>query len=354
MITLLMVSAIAVGLLSGCGKADEQAAPTTPAKTDQSQPAAGETGADATDALAQFPAVKLPFTVKDEDVVVEYQGGKLTGKEFTEFLRVLSFLNPPQRQAIEAADQNTLKNYAREYSATKILSERADEAARKQAQTDAEASYEKVKSQYLSILGNDEKKFETLLKNHGLQKDQIVAQMALINGSIGSLKKDITDAELKAQYDKADKTAFTTASVRHILISTESRKPEEALKLANELVARIKKGEDFAALAKQYTDDPGSKETGGLYENANVTQWVPEFKDAALKQPIGEVGQPVKTDYGYHVIRVESRKVKTFEEEKETLRQQALETKYMAFVNTEMDKLVSKWNIPAAKAAATK
>lgn len=344
MIALIAIPVLALGILSGCGKADEKA---TPDQANQSQPAAGkEQAADPNDPLAQFPPVKLGFKVDNDAAVVEYQGGKLTGKEFTEFLQVISFLNPPQRQAIEAADQETLKNYAREYTATKILASRADDAVRKQAETDSATSFERVKGQYLSLLGADEKKFDTLMKNHGLTKEQVIKQMSLINASIGVLKKDIKDADLQKQYEQADKANYTTASVRHILISTESRKPEEALKLANDLVARLKKGEDFAALAKQYTDDPGSKESGGLYENADVTQWVPEFKEAALKQPVGQVGEPVKTDFGYHIIRVEDRKVKTFEEAKESMRQQTLEVKYGEFVNAEMEKLVTKWNIP--------
>jgi len=346
LVTLIAIPVLALGILSGCGKDDEKAA--APAdQTNASQPAAGgEKPADANDPLAQFPPVKLGFKVEDDAAVVEYQGGKLTGKEFTEFLKVISFLNPPQRQMIEMADQETLKTYAREYTATKILASRADDAIRKQADTDSASSFEMVKGQYLSLLSKDEKQFDTLMQKHGLSKEQVITQMSMINASIGVLKKDIQDADLQKQYDQADKASFTTASVRHILISTETRKPEEALKLANELVARIKKGEDFAALAKQYTDDPGSKESGGLYENADVTQWVPEFKDAALKQPVGQVGEPVKTDFGYHVIRVEDRKVKSFAEAKDSLRQQALEKNYGEFVNTQMEKLVTKWNIP--------
>lgn len=350
-LTLIAIPVLALGILSGCGKTAENAAPAD--QPNQAQPAAGGgQKTDPNDPLSQFPPIKLPFTVENDAAVVEYQGGTLTGKEFTEFLQVISFLNPPQRQMIEAADQETLKTYAREYTATKILASRADEATRKQAETDSTTSFEKVKGQYLSLLGKDEKNFDLLLQKQGLTKDQVIAQMSMINSSIGFLKKDIQDADLQKEYDGADKASFTTASVRHILISTDSRKPEEALKLANDLIARIKKGEDFAALAKQYTDDPGSKESGGLYENADVNQWVPEFKEAALKQPVGQVGEPVKTDYGYHVMRVENRKVKTFAEAKEGLRQQALEKKYGEFVNVEMNKLVTKWNIPQPKPAA--
>jgi foldase protein PrsA len=249
------------------------------------------------------------------------------------------------------ADQETLKMFAREYTATKILAERADDQVKKEAKEQAADTFEKLKGQYLAVLGKDQSKFDKMLEQQGVTKEALIDQMALINNSIGVLRKDIDDAKLKQVYDSTDKSQFTVASVRHILISTESRKPEEALKLANELVARLKKGEDFAALAKQYTDDPGSKETGGLYENANVNDWVPEFKQAALTLPIGQVGEPVKTDYGYHVMKVESRKQQSFEEVKEKLRSQELEKAYDQFNKNEVDKLITKYNIPEVKSA---
>jgi len=206
----------------------------------------------------------------------------------------------------------------------------------------------------MGFLGKDEAKFTKLIEGQGVTKEKVINQMALINDSINVLKKDINDAKLKPIYDSMDKASRTTASVRHILISTEKRAPEEALKLANDLEGRLKKGEDFAKLAKEFTDDPGSKETGGLYENADVTGWVPEFKEASLAQKVGEVGPPVKTDYGYHIIKVENRKEKTFDEMKDQLRASALEKGYDEFGKTELDKLITKYNVPEAKHPAAK
>jgi parvulin-like peptidyl-prolyl isomerase len=349
-ITVVMLPVVALAILGGCGKDEEKAATNTPAQT---QPVNGGNQAEnPNDPASQFPPLKLPYTVEPDVAIAEYQGGKLTAKEFEEFLRTISFLNPQQREMIEMADQESLKNYAREYTGTKILAARANEVIRKESKDQAEKTFDKIKSQYIAMLGKDAGAFDKLMNNHGLSKELVVSQMTLINESIGVLKNGITEADLQKQYEQADKAEFTTASVRHILISTESRKPEEALKLANELVDRIKKGEDFAALAKQYTDDPGSKEEGGLYKDADVTMWVPEFKEAALTLPIGQVSVPVKTDYGYHVMRVEDRKVKSFAEAKEQMRQQALEKSYGEFVSTELDKLITKWNIPETKPAS--
>lgn len=349
-VAILSTTALALTLLSGCGKSDEKTQPTQPNAT---QPA-GDSGqaANPNDPLSRFAALKLPFTVDPNAAITEYQGGKVTGKEFEDFLKTLNFINPQQGNMIASADQESVKMFAREYTATKILASRADDKAKKEANDQSLATFDKVKQQYVSLLGKDEKNFDKLLAQQGITKDVVIQQMTLINSSIGALKKDIDENTLKKAYDAADKSQFTVASVRHILISTESRKPEEALKLANDLVARLKKGEDFAKLAKEHTDDPGSKETGGLYKDADVSQWVPEFKQAALTLPIGKISDPpVKTDYGYHIMKVESRKQRTFEEVKPKLAQQELEKAYDQFTKQQLDKLITKYNIPEVKPA---
>lgn len=347
--------ALTFALLTGCGNAkeNEQGAGNTPSnQTDAGKN--GQQAEDPNDPLAQFPKLDMPFTVEPDATIVEYQGGKMTGKEFETFLRVINFMNPQQGGMIEVAGKDELKAFAREYTATKILSDRADDAVKKESKDMAEQTFEKIKGQYLAFFGKDEAKFDKFMEGQAVSKEIIVDQMTIINNSINVLKKEIGDPELKKEYDALDPANRTVASVRHILISTESRSEEEALKLVQDLEARLKKGEDFAKLATEFTDDPGSKENGGLYADTMVTQWVPEFKEAALKQPIGEVGPPVKTNYGYHIVKVENRKEKTFDEMKEQLRGVALERAYDTFSNSELDKLVVAYHIPEPKQPATK
>lgn len=344
-VAILSSAVLVVALMAGCGgKAEEAKQETkTPAnQTDGSNQAAN-------DPLVQFPKLTLPYAADQKAVVVEYQGGTVTGKEFEEFLRVINFMNPQQGTMIEMADSNALKAFAREYTATKVLASRSDEAMKKESKELAEKTFDKIKTQYMGFLGKDEAQFTKLMEGQGVTKDMIINQMDLINQSINVMKKNIGDATLKQTYDQMDKASRTVASVRHILISTEKRTPEEALKISNDLVARLKKGEDFAKLATEFTDDPGSKESGGLYENADVTQWVQEFKEASLTQKVGEVGPPVKTNFGYHIIKVENRKEKTFDEMKEQLRASSLEKAYDTFAKSELDKLITKFNIPQSK-----
>ncbi|MFM1655453.1 peptidylprolyl isomerase [Brevibacillus sp. B_LB10_24] len=335
---LISVSALVLSLVSGCGKGEDQAA---------QQPSAQQPSAD--DPLAQFPALTFPYKEDPNATLAEYKDGKLTGKEFASFLRTLNFMNPQEGMMIEAADKASLENYMHQYLATKILAERADDKTKAASKELGEKSFEQIKTQYLSLLGGDEAKFTKLMEQQKITKDEVVGMMAAINDSVEVLDKKLTDEELKAEYDKqlkADKNAFTIASVRHILILTENRKPEEALKIANDLEGKLKKGEDFATLAKEHSEDPGSKNNGGLYKDAYVNQWVPEFKEAALTQKIDEIGPPVKTSYGYHIIRVESRSDKTFDQVKEELRKKALPDQFEKFVKEDMDKLVTAWHVP--------
>lgn len=91
-----------------------------------------------------------------------------------------------------------------------------------------------------------------------------------------------------------------------------------------EILVRARAGEDFATLAKTYSEDPGSKENGGLYENFGRGQMVKPFEDAAFSVPVGEISDIVETTYGYHIVKVIDRKKETlpFVEVKEQLRLQ--------------------------------
>jgi len=112
----------------------------------------------------------------------------------------------------------------------------------------------------------------------------------------------VTEEEIKKAYDEeAAKVAQTERlRARHILVGSE--------KEANDIIARIKAGEKFADLAKQYSLD-GSKDYGGDLGYFTAPEMVPEFSKAAFALKVGEMSAPVKTDYGWHIIKVEDRKM---------------------------------------------
>jgi peptidyl-prolyl cis-trans isomerase D len=106
-----------------------------------------------------------------------------------------------------------------------------------------------------------------------------------------------------------DKTnlAAVKVPVRHVLVKFAGDKPEDkeaAKKKAEGILERIKKGEDFAKLAKEFSEDPGSKDKGGMYPGEMVEQFVEPFKKAVESVKPGELVQNlVETQFGYHVIK---------------------------------------------------
>ncbi len=107
------------------------------------------------------------------------------------------------------------------------------------------------------------------------------------------------------------------------------------------ILQRAKAGEDFAALAKENTEDPGSKDNGGLYENFPRGHMVKPFEDAAFSVPIGGISDIIETQYGYHILQVVERKkeTKSFEEVKAELEQQLMRSKRRDMNTSVVEKL---------------
>lgn len=117
------------------------------------------------------------------------------------------------------------------------------------------------------------------------------------------IQNKITDDELKARYEKdiADYKAPEEVHARHILVKTEDE--------ANKVIADLAAGGDFAAIAKERSQDPGSKDNGGDLGFFAKGQMVPEFENAAFAMAPGEISKtPVKSQFGYHVIKVEEKR----------------------------------------------
>lgn len=141
--------------------------------------------------------------------------------------------------------------------------------------------------------------------------------------SIQKLMKDkieaakASEADAKEFYDKNPEQFARpkSFSARHILVGfggevgapADDAAKAAAKKKAEDVIARLGKGEDFAKVCAEVSADPGSKDNGGLYENFPSGQMVKPFEDACVNQKIGEVGPPVETQFGYHIIKVEKR-----------------------------------------------
>jgi len=126
------------------------------------------------------------------------------------------------------------------------------------------------------------------------------------------------------KYFEENKDGLYKYNIRHILFSTVdeetgfSKSEEEVAKLeetAKEVLFKLKEGDDFAKLAEEYTEDPGSKATGGLYEGVRVGEMVEEFNDTMIALEEGELYDGlVKTSYGYHIMKLDSKEELSEEE----------------------------------------
>jgi peptidyl-prolyl cis-trans isomerase C len=128
----------------------------------------------------------------------------------------------------------------------------------------------------------------------------------------------VDEAQERSFYDE-HKQDYEQVRARHILIRAagspspvEPGKKElsdaEALAKAQDIRKKLAAGGDFAALAAQESDDSGSKDKGGDLNFFKHGQMVPAFDQAAFSMKVGEISEPVKTQFGYHIIRVEARK----------------------------------------------
>ncbi len=128
-------------------------------------------------------------------------------------------------------------------------------------------------------------------------------------------KEALTDDAMHKVYDEAVKQMGQEQEVhaRHILIraaagdETASKAAEDKIKA---IIARLKKGEDFETVAKELTEDPSGKANGGDLGYFSKEQMVPEFSNVAFKLEKGQISEPVKTQFGWHVLKVEDKRVK--------------------------------------------
>ena len=141
-------------------------------------------------------------------------------------------------------------------------------------------------------------------------------------------KNPVTDADLKGEYDKfAAANGGKEYKARHILVEKEDE--------AKAIIASLKKGGKFEEIAKKSSKDPGSGANGGDLDWANPSSYVPEFAEAIIKLNKGQMTDaPVKTQFGYHIIRIDdirTAKLPPFEELKPQIAQQMQQQKLAAF-----------------------
>ncbi len=176
-------------------------------------------------------------------------------------------------------------------------------------------------------LVNREVMYQEAIKEGIANNPDVKAQLALTQQSVilralvqGYMAKHpVSDADVKARYDElAKQMGGEEYHLHHILVDNEQQ--------ANDIIAKLKAGGDFEALAKQYSKDPGSAEHGGDLSWSDPKAYVPEFAAAAMQLKKGEITTtPVHTKFGWHIIRLDdTRPVQppAFDDVKDQLRKQ--------------------------------
>jgi parvulin-like peptidyl-prolyl isomerase len=220
----------------------------------------------------------------------------------------------------------TLKNQAVQFLVQRAQFEiKADELDVDVTSAEISKRLDDIKKQYF---GGNDKRYRDQLKQQGLTEDQVqkdiraqLIQEELFQKVTADVK--VSDKEIQDYYNK-NKAQYgepESREIRHILVSSKLQ--------ADKLYKQLKAGASFAALAKKYSKDPGSKDQGGKLTIARG-QTVAPFDQTAFLLPKGALSRPVKTQYGYHLIEalseVKSAKSTPLSKVKPQIKQQLLQT----------------------------
>lgn len=329
-IVLSLSAALAVAILPACKP--NQPTTESPAKPEAevspvavASPAATDSSVPATPPEIE---TETAVVVELQDPVAVVNGEPISSQELRE-----AFDNAVKASGVKVADLNAdqqIEGY-RELLDDLIMDKLVSNAAKDVAVTPEEVDAEiaKIKAQFPS-----EEEFQKQMTAAGQSPDKLteamgkmLKQQKWMESQFGDETK-VAEADAKTFYDSNQKEFEEPETVKasHILILVKKDDSEEVvqekLALAKKAAARAKKGEDFTALAKELSEEPGVEQSGGDLGFFPKDRMVPEFAEVAFNEKVGEISDPVRTEYGWHVIKVTDKKAAgtlPFEEVKEQL-----------------------------------
>lgn len=207
-------------------------------------------------------------------------------------------------------------------------------------------------SRYAAAVTPDEaalKSYYDLHKSEYLTPETVNLRFVEISLAELGAKMAVSDAQLKAyfaeQKTKSPERFAQTEKrrVRHILFQVTEPKDDAAARVKAEgILKRAKAGEDFSKLAKEFSDDTGSAQQGGDLGWSERKVWVAPFADAAFKMQVGDISGIVKTQFGYHILKldgIEPSAVKTFEQSRSDLEAEYRRNESERLFNSAQDQL---------------
>ncbi|ARI78112.1 peptidylprolyl isomerase [Halobacillus mangrovi] len=262
-------------------------------------------------AASVFTLSACSSNADDSKTVVETSGGEITKEEFYQELK--------KSNGEQVLQQLVMKEVlANKYDVS-------DEAVNKELET--------LKEQY-----GDQ--FEMVLQQSGYGSEEEfkeVIRFSLLQEKAASEDVEISEEEMKQYYERMK----TEVQASHILVKDEET--------AKEVKQKLEDGGDFGKLASEYSSD-GSAQQGGKLGWFGPGKMAPEFEEAAYSLEKGEISEPVKTQFGFHIIKVTDKRdaedVKPYEEAKEEIKRTLVSQKVdQAKLQEKMDKLMQEAEI---------
>lgn len=280
-------------------------------------------------------------------VVATYKGGSITEKELETQKKIISFTSPDDAQLVNLSYfQDFL---VKQMIAFDYLSSKAAESSKKEGEKQAD----QLIGQNKEKMG--EEQFKKELESRQLKEEDLRNYLVKTMTAMTDMNSKVTEDEVKNKFE-ANKQEYTVATLHHILIGLQygdkkERTKEEALKIAKDVKSQLDQGADFADIAKKYSDDSATKESGGLYENFTVGQYnINGFKEQVLTLPLGKISDPFETTLGYHIVKVDSRKETTFDqltkEQKEIIKYNLGAAKIDNFIQNQLKDIIQKIDLP--------
>ncbi|MDN3016877.1 peptidylprolyl isomerase [Paenibacillus sp. BSR1-1] len=255
-------------------------------------------------AVIAVSAIILSFALKKDDAIATINGKAITKDDlYNEMVK---------QYGSETVDQ---------LIANKIVASEATKQKITVSESDVNKQIEKLQESY-----GGEEAFNSALESNNTTLSAVKEDMKnyLTIKKLLEPEIEITEEEMKTYFEE-NKDSFAQAEqikASHILVADE--------KTAKEVKQMLENGGDFPALAKEYSTDDSTKDQGGELGYFSKGDMVTEFDNAAFSLPVNQISDPVKTEYGYHIIKVEAKKEAkeaNYDDSKAEIKEQLLEQK---------------------------
>ncbi|SDW28909.1 peptidylprolyl isomerase [Paenibacillus sp. CF384] len=269
-----------------------------------------------------FTIVKMPFGGGSSDTVGSVNGVAITKDQLYD-------------EMAKVGGEQTLDNMIQD----ELIKQEADKAGIVVGDAEVTKEIDSIKKRFPS-----EAEFEGALQQAGMTLDDLKKQtpMQLRIRKILEPQAKVTDEDVK-KYFEENKAQFDEpeqVKASHILVATQEE--------ADAIEKQLKEGADFATLAKEKSTDPGSKEQGGDLGFFGKGAMDPAFEEAAFKLKKDEISAPIKTQYGFHIIKAtdhKAAKAATLDEKKADIKEQLIAQKVQELSPTWLEDLKSKSKI---------